>query len=58
MDKLKKQILQAIKSGVPIRHISKKAGVSERTLWNRIKDDKDYKMAYNYHLTVIDNIFS
>ena len=58
MKTLHDKILEAIKKGVPIRHIAKHAGVTERTLWNRIKKDKEYKVAYNYHLTVVDNIFN
>jgi len=54
----KQKIIKAIKAGCSIRDISKNSGVPERTLWRRIKHDKDFTMAYQYHLAVVINIFS
>lgn len=54
----KNKILKAIKSGCNITHIAKKVPMPVRTLWWKIKNEKEYQIAYNYRLMVIDNIFS
>ena len=51
-------IEKALKEGVPIRRIAKETGVSERTLWWRIRNQDKYAKAYQHYRTFVDNMFS
>lgn len=50
-------IIKALKSGVPVSRIQRETKVPARTLWHRIKTDREYKIAYEFHKTLVDNIF-
>lgn len=52
------KILKALKKGISPKRISDETGIALRTLWYRIEHDKEYKMAYEYYKTWVDNYFS
>ena len=53
----KKLIIKALKRGMPISEIARLSGVPRITIYQRLKNDKEYKHARNQYLTSIQNIF-
>lgn len=58
MNNTEKQILTAIKKGVPVSVIAKHTGVSERTLRWRISNIREYKLAREQYFAFLENLFS
>lgn len=52
-----KQILNAIKKGIPISTISKLTGVPETTLRWRMRNIKEYQHARAYYKTWVVSLF-
>lgn len=58
MNEHKEKIIEALKSGVSLRRISREFNIPASTLSKYFRKDDDYKMALEYHKTLVDNLFS
>ncbi len=58
MNEHKEKIIEALKSGVSLRRISREFNIPASTLSKYFRKDEDYKQALELYKSFVNNLFS